>query len=258
MHHFLSRLLSLPLSTTFVSAIAFVNKLYGAHDPHQHFLVIKMLEGTRKLGNKVDTRQPITLAILHKIISSLPIILHDPIAITILKAMFLLAFHAFLRVGEFTVRTTHGPNTNTIQAADCTVNFKAQQVNSVSIILRNSKHNQARPFHITIPANFSNNCPANAIHQYLKSTRPRPGPLFQNQHGIPITRHYFQTQLQKCLRYANIDTNLYKTHSFRIGAATEAVTSLGLTDQEVQRLGRWNSNAFKSYKRTPKFTTPLR
>jgi integrase len=244
--------------TTFVSAIAFVNKLYGAHDPHQHFLVIKMLEGTRKLGHTVDTRQPITLSILHKLISSLPIVHHHIFPIALLKAMFLIAFHAFLRVGEMTVRAKQGPSHNTLQVADCTVNFRAPQVSSISITLRSSKHNQARPFHITIPANNTKNCPAVAIHQYLALARPKQGPLFQTQDGNPVTRHYFQSQLHRCLQAANIDTTAYKTHSFRIGAATEAVASLGLPDHEVQRLGRWGSNAFKSYIRTPHFTTPNR
>lgn len=172
--------------------------------------------------------------------------------------MFLIAFHAFLRVGEITVRSQQGPSNNTLLAADCIINFKATQVSSVTLTLRNSKHNHAKPFTITIPATHTINCPAYAIHHYLQLARPRDGTLFQLPSGSPVTRHYFQTQLHRCLRAANVDTSLYKSHSFRIGAATEAVSSLGLPDHEVQRLGRWNSNAFKSYIRIPKFTTVVR
>ncbi len=240
--------------TTFISALSYINKLYNAHDPQQHFLISKMLEGARKLGQKVDTRQPITLTLLHKLTACIPIIHHDHYSIALLKAMFLLAFHAFLRVGEFTVRSQQSTDTNTLQAADCTVNFTSLNVSSITLTLRNSKHNQARPFFITIPANHTNNCPASALHEYLKLAKPQSGTLFQTHTGAPVTRHFFQNQLQRCLRAAKIDTSLYKTHSFRIGAATEAVTSLGLPDHEIQRLGRWGSNAFKSYIRTPKFT----
>jgi integrase len=200
--------------TTFISALSFINKLYHAHDPQQHFLIAKMLEGTRKLGQVVDTRQPITLAILHKLTACLSIIHHDPFSIALLKAMFLLAFHTFLRVGEFTVRSQQAHNPNTLLAADCTVNFKGLQVSSVSLTLRNSKHNHARPFHISVPANQSHNCPASALHDYLKLARPKSGPLFQSQTGAYVTRHYFQNQLQRCLRAAKIDTKHYKTHSF--------------------------------------------
>jgi len=244
--------------TTFISVIAFANKLYDAPNPQQHFLITKMLEGSRKLGHKPDTRQPITLSILHKIITCLPITQHNTYSLTLLKAMFLLAFHAFLRVGEMTVRSQHTPTHNTLLAEDCVVNFKGKQVSSLTLTLRNSKHNQAKPFFITIPANHSLNCPAYAVHQYLLLAKPKAGPLFQLQTGSPVTRHYFQAQLTKCLQAANIDTSLYKSHSFRIGAATEAVATLGLPDHEVQRLGRWGSNAFKAYIRTPQFTAHTR
>jgi len=240
--------------TTFVSAIAFANKLHNSFDPHKHFLIIKMLEGSRKMGHTADTRQPITLAILHRLTAAVPIIHHTPFNISLLRAMFLLAFHALLRVGEITVRSQTSNDTNTLQAADCSITLKGGQVVAANLTLRNSKHNKAKPFHITIPATNTSNCPAVALHTYLQLARPRQGPLFQLQSGTPVTRHYFQAQLHKCLQAAKINTNLYKSHSFRIGAATEAVASLGLTDQEVQRLGRWGSNAFKSYIRSPTFT----
>lgn len=222
-----------------------------------HFLVQKMLEGARRLGHQPDTRQPITLSVLHKLIRVIPAITHIQPQRALLKAMFLLAFHGFLRVGEFTVRSHNTPSPNTLQVQDCSVQFRKKQVSAIALLLRNSKHNQAKPFHITIPATGSPNCPADALHQYLLTTRPKPGPLFQNTSYLPITRSQFQTHLKKCLEAARIDTSLYKTHSFRIGAATEAVTTLQLPDHEIQRLGRWNSNAFKSYVRMPKFTSKL-
>jgi len=238
-----------------VSPIAFANKLYHAPNPLNHFLIIKMLEGSRKAGHQPDTRQPITLSILHRLTAALPAAFHDPFITSLLKAMFLTAFHAFLRVGEFTVRSQWDDASHTLQAADCAVNFTSGRPTSVSLTLTTSKHNQSRPFHITIPANHSPNCPVIALHTYLQLARPRGGPLFQFQDGRPVTRHYFRAQLYKGLKAAGFDTSLYKSHSFRIGAATEAVTSLGLPDHEIQRLGRWNSNAFKTYIRTPQFTS---
>ena len=241
-----------------VAAIAFVNKLYNAPNPLHHFLIIKMLEGGRKAGTQPDTRRPITLSILHRLTAALTIVHRDQYPILLLKAMFLTAFHAFLRVGEFTVRSRGDTSGHTLQAADCTVNFAARSPSSVSLKLMSSKHKQSTPSFITIPANNTPNCPALTLHQYLKLARPQGGPLFQFSNGTPVTRQYFQSQLHKTLKAAGIDNSLYKTHSFRIGAATEAVTSLGLPDHEIQRLGRWSSNAFRSYIRTPHFTTTRR
>jgi len=144
---------------TMVSPIAFANKLYHAPNPLNHFLIIKMLEGSRKAGHQPDTRQPITLSILHRLTAALPAAFHDPFITSLLKAMFLTAFHAFLRVGEFTVRSQGDNTSHTLQAADCAVNFTSGRPTSVSLTLTTSKHNQSRPFHITIPANHSPNCP---------------------------------------------------------------------------------------------------
>lgn len=239
-----------------VSAVAFVNKLYQAPNPLQHFLIIKMLEGGRKAGARPDTRQPITLSLLHRLTAALPIILTDQYLISLLKAMFLTAFHAFLRVGEFTIRSKGGAQGHTLQASDCTVNFTAGRPSSVSLRLNSSKHKQTPSF-ITIPANYTNNCPVHTIHDYLKMARPHGGALFQFRDRQPVTRQYFRNQLHKALCASGIDTSQYNTHSFRIGAATEAIVKLGLPDHEVQRLGRWNSNAFKSYIRTPSFRAPV-
>lgn len=241
---------------TMVSAVAFVNKLYQAPNPLHHFLIIKMLEGGRKAGARPDTRQPITLPLLHKLTASLPIFLSDQYLIILLKAMFLTAFHAFLRVGEFTVRSKRGAPGHTLQAADCSVHFTSGRPSSVSLRLTSYKHSQSTPTTITIPATHTSNCPVDTIHAYLQLARPQGGALFQFRDRQPVTRQYFQTQLHKALGVIGINITQFNTHSFRIGAATEAVSRLGLPDHEIQRLGRWSSNAFKSYIRSPHFTTP--
>ncbi|RXN33881.1 poly [Labeo rohita] len=51
-------------------------------------------------------------------------------------------------------------------------------------------------------------------------------------------------------------TDNFSSHSFRIGAATTAAQK-GLSQQQIQALGRWSSEAFKSYIRHP-FQFPFR
>ncbi|VDH97557.1 Hypothetical predicted protein [Mytilus galloprovincialis] len=48
------------------------------------------------------------------------------------------------------------------------------------------------------------------------------------------------------LSYVGLNPTQYKGHSFRIGAATNAA-SLGYSEQLIQKLGRWNSNALQRY-----------
>ena len=45
-------------------------------------------------------------------------------------------------------------------------------------------------------------------------------------------------------------------HSFRIGAATWAAAK-GFTDTQIRQLGRWKSNAFLNYIRTPSLSTKV-
>ncbi|KAK2160937.1 hypothetical protein NP493_1618g00010 [Ridgeia piscesae] len=47
-----------------------------------------------------------------------------------------------------------------------------------------------------------------------------------------------------------LDPDKYKGHSFRIGAATAAADS-GLSETQIQTMGRWKSSAFKRYVRIP-------
>ena len=48
-----------------------------------------------------------------------------------------------------------------------------------------------------------------------------------------------------------MDEKGYSTHSFRIGAAT-TVKDVGISDAHIQMLGRWKSEAYKLYIRTPR------
>lgn len=217
----------------------------------QHFLVRKMLEGAKKLSHTTDSRLPITAVILHRLVDTLTLTQTVHFNAVLIQAMFLVAFHGFLRIGEITVRSNNSSSTSNIQARDCSINFAHGKIASINILIRHTKHSHGQVFNVIIPANGSKYCPAQALHTYLKLAKPTIGPLFQFMGGIPVTRSYFDQQLRHTLQAAGFDPSRYKGHSFRIGAATEAVSSLGLSEHQVQKLGRWKSNAFRSYVRIP-------
>ncbi len=92
--------------------------------------------------------------------------------------------------------------------------------------------------------------PVVAILAYLAVRGNTVGPLFVFENGDPLSRHRLVTQLRQALSAAGIDQSKYCGHSFRIGAATAAAAA-GMEDSTIQLLGRWQSQAFLGYIRTP-------
>ena len=80
-----------------------------------------------------------------------------------------------------------------------------------------------------------------------------PGPLFIFPSKLPVSPNQFQTVFTGLLARLSLDPNIYKPHSFRIGAATLAFQQ-GNTVLQIQRMGRWKSTAFEKYIRVSQLT----
>ena len=89
-----------------ISAISYFHKIYGFPDPSRNFIVAKLLTGAHNLRSVADVRLPVTLPILLKLISALPHVVTSHYKRVMLRAMMVLAFRAYLRVGEMVPRST--------------------------------------------------------------------------------------------------------------------------------------------------------
>ena len=229
----------------------------SAHDFSNHFIIKKLLAGVQRSRKAPDVRLPITYDILIKLIDTLDHVLPSHYQCTMFRAMFLLAFSALLRIGEICPYTMKDFN-NVLQVKDCEFKSTKKGVKSVVITIRNFKHNVGkRPFIISIPGNRTSKfCLVESLKDYLKLRGLQPGPLFAFGKNIPVTRQVFSSNLKLCLTWLGLDTKLFKGHSFRIGAAS-FLASRKFTDSEIQRIGRWNSDAFRRYIRIPEFTTSM-
>ena len=222
-----------------MSAISYYHKLSGLKDPADTFIVHKLLQGARKLSPASDTRLPITKDILIRLINSVNFITSLPYHQALLSSMFSLAFYGFLRVGEIT-----GYNKNVLSISQVTITSDV-----IYIRFTHFKHHSGPPVTIIVnPA--SNPCPVALLAQYLSQRGLSPGPLFVFPGQKYLSRSYFTSMLRSALTFIGLDPAHYKSHSFRIGAATHAAL-LGLSDPEIQALGRWKSGAFKKYIRLP-------
>ena len=155
-----------------------------------------------------------------------------------MSAMCSLASKAFLRVEE--ISTTTGPCNNLIQITqlDRLVD-KQGNVKALQLSLCQYKHSvPGQPFVVyNYPEDIC--CPVQLILSYVSLRGHSP---------------FFIAQLNAALKFNNLDSSLYKGHSFRIGAASWAAAK-GFSDSQIRLLGRWKSNAFLRYIRTPCLAT---
>ena len=96
-------------------------------------------------------------------------------------------------------------------------------------------------------------CPVRAMKSYMLRSAPGTAarPLFEFTSGAPLTRTALTSHLRRLLRQQGLYETLYASHSFPIGAAT-AAGSAGLPTWLIKTLGRWSSDCYERYIRTPK------
>ena len=74
--------------------------------------------------------------------------------------------------------------------------------------------------------------------------------LFIYPNGAPFNKATFVQQVKLQLALSGIDPEPYSGHSFRSGGSTDGAM-VGLKDWELKVMGRWNSQAYHRYIRTP-------
>ena len=113
---------------------------------------------------------------------------------------------------------------------------------------------------IVIPATFSTVDPLrelrNMFRYRISSKIPAIYPhkksfLFVTASGKPIDGQCFNMMLDLLCNLIQLPRKRVSPHSFRIGGATSLINR-GIPDVVVQLLGRWNSDAYKSYVRLDK------
>ena len=168
------------------------------------------------------------------------------------QAVFALAVYAFLRIGEIITRGKDGHSAHLIQKNQIRMQTKQIELKFISY-----KHSHGQPFSLSVmEAQERGPCPVRAMQAYLQVRGDRPGPLFQYVTGQAVLRNDFNKELRWALLFCDLDPTTFKSHSFRIGAATTAA-QLGMSDRQIRTLGCWKSDAFKQYIRCAALTSTL-
>lgn len=230
-----------------LSGLSYIHVLNDWPNPVSHCLIKKMLLGSKRLSLSSDTRLPITRKILRSIIKNASRLFDSQFEQTLFRAMYSLAFHALLRVGEYTVTDA---SAHVIQFKALTFQVKGQAILSCNIILPHYKHS-LKPASLHIPkSGVPAVCPVANLVRYCNIRGKKDGPLFLTEIGTPVTSRQFSRGLKSSIQDLGLPSHLYTPHSFRIGGASFA-QQCNFSESRIQSLGRWKSAAFRKYLRTP-------
>lgn len=231
--------LSVKSITTYVAGINYYHKLHGFTDFNNVFVIRKLLEGCHRSRISRDNRAPLTKPVLLAVGNSLHSVCYDDYEVKLFYSLFILAYFGLFRVSEL-VAVGKYQFENALNFND--VSFVENKY--VVIRLRHFKTNQrGKPVFLKLPRQSGSLCPVQSLTEFL-SVRPRvQSQLFCHRDGSVVTRTQFSAVLSKAIKQSPFSAVMYKSHSFRIGRATD-LASQGYPSEAIMKLGRWTSNCF--------------
>ncbi|XP_068689358.1 uncharacterized protein [Montipora foliosa] len=220
------------------------------------FRLQKVLNGIKRsqIPVKLD-RYPITIQILQSIFNFYRPDLTFDLNHIMLWAAFTLAFFGFLRSSEFTCNDHVFDPATHLCFKDVTF---IPHVESPDYMLVTIKRSKTDPFRngctLTLARSTTSICAVMAMKDYVFQCQPSSaGPLFTFTSGKWLTRTSLTHALRDVLQQCGIQPQHYFSHSFRIGAATTAAAA-GIPAWLIKVLGRWSSDCYERYIRTPQET----
>lgn len=164
-----------------------------------------------------------------------------------------------LRAGELTVASSdHFDSSIHLTFSDAKLRTSADGSEYLSLQIKQSKTDQRRQG-VTLYTAHSNHfvCAVCAMktnlalhHRRGTVNKATTTPLFQLSDSSPLTKNALVSLVSQLLRLIGLDPSQYSGHSLRIGGATSASIA-GLSDYEIKLLGRWNSDCYQRYIRSP-------
>ena len=221
----------------------------GFADPLVNCLRLQqVLRGIKR--SRVDSRatcHPVTDSAMLLIFKSLDLNIPDH---TMFCAACNLAYFGFLCSAEFMVPNLASFSTDVHLSLE-DIAFDSYHI--PTLLRVRLKASKTDPFRkgcfIHIGRGRSPLCAVQSLIAYLNVRGKGARPLFLFQDGRPLSRVALTDWLRRILSAAGIPGS-FSSHSFRIGAATVAARN-GVPDHLIQALGRWSSNAYQLYIRTP-------
>ena len=218
---------------------------------------------TARMANK-KPRQPVTWPILMRLRQRLAAVKGSRNWKTAVWLVCSLAFSGSFRIHELLARDQLKFSSHSDLLADDvkenTMRIKGEAKRFLSVHLKHPKEERlsegvtVEVFEIGGEHSWA--CPIKAYRDYMKAGHNATGklPLIRSADGSNYTGRNFNRDLRILLTgIVDYSAGPLTSHSFRAGLATW-MAKAGCTDEEIQLTGRWRSNAFLRYIKTPRIT----
>ena len=254
---FLAKSIKYPSIKTYLAAVRHYHIRHGfALNLNKMLRLQLVLRGIkRSKGQPTRVRLPITINHLKLFKMLLAIPFTQNFESKMIWAAMTLAFFGFLRLGELTCNSAFNPQVHlTTDCVKFSYNNSVVTPHFMTVHIKESKTDPFRLGHtITVGASDSDICPVKALQNYIMLRPPLPGPLFISASGKALTKQYLTSETRKLLEQAGLNSLNYAGHSYRIGAATTAAKA-NLPPWLIKTLGRWSSDCYERYIKTPSST----
>ncbi|OCT65630.1 hypothetical protein XELAEV_18041870mg [Xenopus laevis] len=222
------------------SALAFLFKLRGWTDVTKDFAIKQAFKEFKKGRRSTDIR-PITLNILKGIFSQLSCITHSPFELLLFRLAFSWAFFGVFRISELV-------SPNRAGAGGVLREDIKREEQSLLIRIREAKTDKSGKGFMVEQHGVEgfDACPVKCFDEYCRVRKEQVGIFLIHQDGSALSKFQFVALLRRSLEGLKLAAAEYGSHSFRIGAATEAAR-WGLDEAIIRRIGRWESKKFRSY-----------
>lgn len=226
-----------------LSALAFWFKLRREQDFTKAFLVRQALRGFRKGRLTRDSRRPVSYEVLSDLGEVLGVLCTSSYEARLFRAAFSLAFFGAFRVSELVAPSRS-------RVGGLLVEDVCLKGCVLECVIRRSKTDQlGRGARVVLQQLLgSPMCPVRVVQDYLEVRDCCGGPLLVHKDGSFLSTYQFVQVFRKGLERMGLVAKEFSSHSFRIGAATEAAR-WGLGPEAVKRIGRWESERYKIYVR---------
>jgi hypothetical protein len=252
----------------YLAGIKKLHELRGVENPEiRKGLVNQVLKGKRnteavtKRSSENKGRLPVTLTLM-KLIKEAIRAWHKPLEWRLLMwAVCTLAFHGSFRIHELLCQhETYFDPDFTLLGRDVQVKSQKlagkEEIGVLIVTVKGPKENRKGGVAVVDVYETSGpTCPVKAFRHWRNRQKEDDDKiLFRSNDGTPLTGRRFNVLLKQLLEpHIDYSKGSITAHSFRSGIPS-LLGTLGHTDEEIKKVGRWSSRSFEHYMKLPRTT----